>query len=139
MIVNNYRGLGRITTSDDKMILRDTSNKNKVLYFTVAINSYFDGEQKTQFVDCVTYGKMAEKFLKSYKKISSRKPYVLFEGEWASYLKEMKDMDFKYKDVKIKVNEFSFIPTIKGMKDDKGDIEDFNFEEAINNALESMD
>lgn len=144
MLVNEFKGLGRITTDKEHMVMRVTTNNTKVIYFTVALNSYYAGEQKTQYVDCVIYGKKAESFFEDYKKMISRNPYFVFDGEYTAYLKENTEINFKYKEVKIKINNYSLLPTkapqenatTDDMNTDKIDID---FDDAFDKAIEELD
>ena len=135
MLVNEFKGLGRITTDESEMRLRDTANNSKVLYFAVAINSYSNNTQNTQYVDCAIYGKRAESFLNAFKQFKTRKPFLFFQGEWNSYLKENVEKNIKYKSVNIRVDSFVFIPTAP--KQTEG-MSDSDFDKAFQEAIVGM-
>lgn len=57
--------VGRITQD---LVLRDNSNGDKYLFFTVATNEYRNGQEVAQFVPCVAWGPIAENMNRFLKK-----------------------------------------------------------------------
>lgn len=98
--MNKFEFLGRLTK--DIEIVTAKNGKNFVK-FTVAVDRKSDKE-KTDFIDCVAFGKLAETLLKYVEKGNR----ILIEGELNINFYDDKDGK-KQKSVSVLVNDFYFV------------------------------
>ncbi|WP_342268876.1 single-stranded DNA-binding protein [Spiroplasma endosymbiont of Aspidapion aeneum] len=57
--------IGRVTKN---LELKKTTNGKNYVFFTVAVNSFFNGEKQSQFIPCVAWNNVAENISKYVSK-----------------------------------------------------------------------
>lgn len=87
--MNKWIGLGNICNN---LELRYTTNNIPIIKFSIAINQGYGDEQKTDYVNCITWRKQAENLSKYCTKGSK----IAIEGRLQSYSYEDNNGDKKY-------------------------------------------
>ena len=121
--MNSFNGIGRIVNN---LELRVTSGDKSLCNFTIAINDEYGDHQKTNFIDCVIWGKNAENLCKYCDKGVK----VAIEGKLQTdtYEKDGK----KIKTTKVLVNEITFIEKIKNALNNENTVQNEETKEKIN-------
>jgi len=111
--------IGRLTRDVE---IRKTTNNTTIANFTLACESYKNGEKCADFIDCKAWGKFAETIVKVAKK--GTRLGVSGTIEFNNYTK--KD-GTKVKDVFVNVASFELLSSSN--KNEQQDIQDENVEE----------
>jgi|YNPMSStandDraft_2_1061718.scaffolds.fasta_scaffold08464_4 single-strand DNA-binding protein len=106
--------------------IRSTGSGIEVAKFSIAVNDYVKGEEKTSFFDCTAFGKTAE-FLKKYTQKGSR---VLIDGSLRQEKWQDSDGNNRYK-ISVIVNRVELMTSAK-QKDEESYNHEYEYGEDDN-------
>jgi len=107
MAINKVFLQGRLTQD---LVLRETKNGHKMVFFDLAVNEFFKGESQTHYTPCVAFGKVAENLVKFCERGSE----ILIEG---SQTVQQKKLDNSYS-ANFITNTVIFFHVLSGRSED---------------------